>query len=202
MQLGLSFGGTLMSNSPARLRVAPLALTATAGLAAALIWAGYAGVTAGGSGHTTGDRPAAGDRPAPGDRSSTSAPAAAAAAAQGVGAPRAGVRSGPPLTGTFTLWGPAPVADPCAARAAAPDIHGGSSVTVRSAAGARVAATVLTSGHPDATHRGCVYGFVLTPLPADLTFSITVGLRTGLQFTPAEVAATKGRITLNLGLPA
>jgi len=108
----------------------------------------------------------------------------------------------PAIRGTFTLWVASPQADPCVAQPAAPDIHPGADVVLRSTKGGVLARTILTAGHTDATHRGCVYGFAVTPLHAGSPFTVTVGARGGLTYTAADVAAAKGRIALNLGLAA
>jgi hypothetical protein len=128
----------------------------------------------------------------------------AATAAKGAGAAHpAAVRpaaSTPPLTGTFTLWLASPQADPCRQQQAAPDIHAGASVLLRTLRGEQLARTILTSGRSEATHRGCVYRFAVTPLTSTSPFTVTVGTRTGLSFRPADLMATGGRLTLNFGV--
>jgi hypothetical protein len=105
------------------------------------------------------------------------------------------------VTGTFTLWAAAPRANPCAARADAADIHPGTEVAIKTAAGATIATTTLSPGRSDATHRGCVYRFEVATLPANATFSVTVGTRSGLTYNPKDVARAGWQIALNLGLP-
>jgi len=168
--------------------------------------AGHRGSTSVRSSGTAARSGAAATRSEPGAGAARSRPGGSAAVRAGAdrGLPtRPGAAAnGPAITGTFTLWAATPLADPCAAKTAAPDIRNGAPVTIRSAAGARVASTILTAGRSEATHRGCVYRFAVTPLPADLSFSVTVGTRAGLVYTPAQLAASDGHLTLNLGLPA
>jgi hypothetical protein len=104
-----------------------------------------------------------------------------------------------PVAGTFTLWAATPRADPCAARTDAADTHRGAPVTMNDSAGHVLATTTLSAGRADATHRGCVYRFTITPPAA--TFSITVGARSGLTYTPQQIAKAGWQVALNLGLP-
>jgi hypothetical protein len=59
----------------------------------------------------------------------------------------------------------------------------------------------LSAGRSDATHRGCVYRFALTPPATDAAFSITVGTRAGLTYTPQQIAKAGWLVAMNLGLP-
>ena len=207
MFVSTSFGGMIMVNSRTRKRFVPLAAVGAVALGTAGLWAVLAGsagpatpnrsLTAAGAAASAVAGPGAGQPTA----RVTHGPASPRSTAAKSAGPAASTKPGPPLTGPFTLWASSPQANPCAAQAAAPDIHAGAPVTVHSVAGATVASTVLTAGRSDATHRGCVYRFTVTPLPADLSFSVIVGKRSGLVYTPEQVAATNGRITLNLGLP-
>jgi hypothetical protein len=106
------------------------------------------------------------------------------------------------LAGDFTLWGSAPVADPCQPRTEAPDIHAGAPVDVRNEGGATVATASLSKGQPDPTHRGCVYHFTVPRLPVAGSYTFQVGERLGLTYPHNEVAQAGWRVTLNLGLPA
>jgi hypothetical protein len=105
-----------------------------------------------------------------------------------------------PVVGTFTLWAATPRADPCAPRSDAADIHRGTLVAVHNTSGVTLAATRLSAGRAEATHRGCVYRFTLTPRTA-AAFSIAVGTRFGLTYTPRQLAKADWQVALNLGLP-
>lgn len=195
-------------NSRLRKKSVPLAAVGAVALISAGLWAiqGGAGSQSSAARAAGSDRsvaqpnkvvlaPTAGRAAAAKAVSATSSSAAATNAARGSRKPDA------PLAGTFTLWAPTPLADPCTPQTAAPDIHDGAAVSVHTVTGAVIATTVLGSGRSEATHRGCVYRFAFTPLPLDPSFSVTVGSRSGLVYTAAQVAAASGHITLNLGLP-
>lgn len=106
------------------------------------------------------------------------------------------------LVGSFTLWGPTPLADPCQPRAKAQDIRVGAPVRVRDGRGRVVAATTLSGGRPDTTHRGCVYRFAVSPLPVTSAYTVQVGRRLGASYSTADLARTRGNVALNLGLPS
>lgn len=109
--------------------------------------------------------------------------------------------AGGELAGDFTLWAARPQADPCRPRSEAPDIHAGAPVDVQDGSGATIAAATLAEGHPDPTHRGCVYRFTVTGLPVADAYTVQVGTRVGPTYPRADVAAAGWRVALNLGLP-
>jgi hypothetical protein len=102
------------------------------------------------------------------------------------------------LVGDFTLWHPAPAADPCRSPSGASDIHAGTRVEVRNKTGVTVGTATLSTGQPDPTHRGCVYHFTVERLPTSDSYTFQIGERLGLTYPRNEVAHAGWRVALDL----